>query len=63
MAIETSKFCVVKKKRLEKSQFNVECNVSCESEIDKVLSVCHTAQVENAEILKNLSWLGEERQS
>lgn len=51
MAIETNKFCVVKKKRLEKSQFNVECNIATEVEIDKILSVCHTAQVENAEIL------------
>ncbi len=51
MAIETNKFCVVKKKRLEKSQFNVECNVATEVEVDKILSVCHTAEVENAEIL------------
>lgn len=54
MAFETNKFTVVKKKRLEKSQFNVECNLSCEVEIDKILSVCHTAQVENAEILNGV---------
>lgn len=55
MAIETSKFCVVKKKRLEKSQFNVECNVACGVEIDKILSVCHSAEVENAEILNGMA--------
>ena len=27
MSFEMNKFTVVKKKRLEKSQFNVECNV------------------------------------
>ena len=54
MAIETNKFCVVKKKRLEKSQFNVECNVSCEVEIDKILSVCHTPQIESAEVLNGV---------
>lgn len=54
MAIEVNKFSVVKKKRLEKSQFNVECNVAAEVEIDKILSVCHTAQAENAEILNGV---------
>ncbi|MBQ7327441.1 MAG: DUF3794 domain-containing protein [Clostridia bacterium] len=51
MALETNKFNVARKKRLEKQQFGVECNVSTEIEIDKILSVCHSAQVENVEIL------------
>jgi len=51
MSFETNKFCVVKKKQLEKGTFNVECNIANESEIDKILSVCHTAQAENVEIL------------
>ena len=51
MAFETNKFSVVKKKRLEKSSFNVECNVPIEVELDKVLSVCHSAQAETVEIL------------
>ncbi len=51
MAFEINKFNVVKKKRLETSGFNVECNVATESEIDKILSVCHSATAENAEVL------------
>ncbi len=51
MALETNKFNVARKKRLEKQQFGVECNISTETEIDKILSVCHSAQVENVEIL------------
>ncbi len=54
MSFEMNKFTVVKKKRLEKSQFNVECNVAVEVEIDKILSVCHTAQVDSAEILNGV---------
>ena len=54
MSFETNKFRVVKKKRLEKSQFNVECNIETNVEIDKILSVCHTAQAENAEILNGI---------
>lgn len=54
MAFETNKFFVVKKKRLEKSTFVVECNVANEVEIDKILSVCHTATVENAEVLNGV---------
>ena len=54
MSFETNKFRVVKKKRLEKSQFNVECNIETNVEIDKILSVCHTAQAENAEILNGV---------
>lgn len=54
MAVETNKFSVVKKKRLDKSQFNVECNVACDVEIDKILSVCHSAQAESAEILNGV---------
>ncbi len=55
MSFEMNKFTVVKKKRLEKSQFNVECNVDANAEIDKILSVCHNAQVENAEILNGVA--------
>lgn len=51
MSFEMNKFNVVKKKRLEKSQFNVECNVSTETEVDKILSVCHSAEVDSSEIL------------
>lgn len=49
-----NKFNVVKKKRLDKGSFNVECNVETNVEIDKILSVCHTAQAENAEILNGV---------
>ena len=51
MTLETNKFNVARKKRLEKQQFNVECNVPTEIEIDKILSICHSAEVENVEIL------------
>ena len=51
MSFETNKFSVVKKKRLEKSTFSVECNVQSDVEIDKILSVCHTATADTAEIL------------
>ncbi len=54
MSFEKNKFKVVRKHRLEKSQFNVECNLQTEVEIDKVLSVCHTASVENAEVLNGM---------
>ena len=54
MAFETNKFNVVKKKRLEKSTFGVECNVECNVEIEKILSVCHTAQATDAEILNGV---------
>jgi len=55
MSFEMNRFTVVKKKRLEKSQFNVECNIDANAEIDKILSVCHNAQVENAEILNGVA--------
>ncbi len=54
MAFETNKFTVVKKKRLEKSTFNVECNVETNAEIDKILSVCHSAMQDTAEILNGV---------
>lgn len=55
MSFEMNRFTVVKKKRLEKSQFNVECNIDANAEVDKILSVCHNAQVENAEILNGVA--------
>jgi len=58
MSFEMNKFTVVKKKRLEKSQFNVECNIDAGVEIGKILSVCHNAQVENAEILNGVANFG-----
>lgn len=54
MSFEMNKFKVVKKKRLEKSEFNVECNVETGVEIEKILSVCHTATAESAEILNGV---------
>lgn len=54
MAFETNKFSVVRKKRLEKSVFNVECNIENEVEIDKILSVCHSAQADSIEILNGV---------
>ncbi|MBP3431518.1 MAG: DUF3794 domain-containing protein [Clostridia bacterium] len=54
MSFETNKFNVVKKKKLEKSTFNVECNVENSVEIDKILSVCHTSQADSAEILNGV---------
>ena len=51
MAFETNKFSVIKKKRLERSQFSVECTLDANADIEKILSVCHTANVENAEVL------------
>lgn len=51
MSFETKKFNVVKKKNLEKSTFNVECNIETNCEISKILSVCHTAQADSVEIL------------
>ena len=54
MSFEKNKFQVVKKKRLPKSEFNVECNITADAEIAKIFSVCHSAQVENAEILNGV---------
>lgn len=54
MSFETNNFTVVKKKRLERGQFSVECNVASDCEIDKILSVCHTAQTENVEVLNGV---------
>ena len=49
-----NKFGVVKKKRLEKSQFNVECNIDVGAEIDKILSIKHIVELENVEILSGV---------
>jgi len=54
MSLETNKFNVVKKKRLEGAQFNVECNIVADAHVDKVLSVCHTAEAESAEVLNGV---------
>ena len=54
MSLETNKFNVVKKKLLERSQFNVECNIVADAHVDKVLSVCHTAETESAEVLNGV---------
>ena len=54
MSFEKNKFQVVKKRRLPKSEFNVECNIGADAEITKIFSVCHSAQVENAEILNGV---------
>ena len=50
MSFEKNSFKVVKKRRLQKSEFNVECNVPVEGEINKIFSVCHTVMVENVEV-------------
>lgn len=54
MGFETNKFDVSKKIRLEKTTFNVECNLETNVEIDKILSVCHTAEPENIEVLNGV---------
>ena len=54
MSFEKNKFQVVKKKRLPKSEFNVECNIPLENEIGKIFSVCHSAQAENAEVINGV---------
>lgn len=54
MSFETNKFQVVKKKRLQKSEFNVECNVPLNCEIEKIFSVCHNAKADNAEVLNGI---------
>ena len=51
MSFEKNSFKVVKKTRLQKSEFNVECNVPVEGEISKIFSACHTVEVENVEVL------------
>ena len=50
MSFEKNSFKVVKKRRLQKSEFNVECNIPVEGEINKIFSVCHTVMVENVEV-------------
>ncbi len=54
MAFETRKFNVVKKKKLEKSTFAVECNIENNIEIEKILSVCHSAMADSAEVLNGV---------
>ena len=54
MSFEKNSFKVVKKKRLQKSEFNVECNIPVDGEINKIFSVCHTAMVENLEVLSGV---------
>ena len=51
MSFEKNSFKVVKKTRLQKSEFNVECNVPVEGEISKIFSACHMVEVENVEVL------------
>ncbi len=55
MAFETNKFEVSKKKRLEKNTFVVECNIETNVEINKILSVCHSAQPDNVEVLNEVA--------
>ena len=54
MSFETNKLNVVKKERLEKSDFVVECNIEANAEINKVFSVAHSAQIENVEVLNGV---------
>ena len=51
MAFETNKFNVVKKKRLGKTQFNVECAIETNADVAKVLSVKYDAKADNIEVL------------
>ena len=48
--MEKNTFRVVKKKRVERSDFNVECNIAVDGEVGKIFSVCHSACVENVEV-------------
>lgn len=50
MSFDKNSFKVVKKRRLPKSEFSVECNISVEEEISKIFSVCHSVEVENVEV-------------
>lgn len=54
MALQTNKFSVVRKKRLDNVTFNVECNIESGSEIDKILSVTHSACATDAEVLNGV---------
>lgn len=51
MSFEMKNFNVVRKKRLDKSDFSVECNVELNGEVEKILSVSTCAQVDNQEVL------------
>ena len=50
MSFEMNKFDVVKKKQLEKSQFEVECNVDANAEVSKILAINHSVQVEKIDV-------------
>ena len=50
MSFEMNKFDVVKKKQLEKSQFEVECNIDANADVTKILAINHAAQVEKIEV-------------
>lgn len=50
MSFEKNSFKVVKKRRLPKTEFYVECNIPVDGEINKIFSVCHSAEVENVEV-------------
>lgn len=51
MSFETNKFGVVRKKRLNKTDFSVECNVELNADVEKILSVAAHAEVESFEVL------------
>lgn len=54
MSFETNKFSVVRKKKLDEAQFNVECNIDVGMEVDKILSVCHTATIEDTDVMNGI---------
>lgn len=59
MAFESNNFNVVKKAKLTKGEFNVECNVSLGAPIQKVLSVSTEACVLSSEVLNgNINYAG-----
>lgn len=51
MTFESNNFNVVKKSRLPKSEFNVECNISVSSPASKILTVSAVASVNSSEVL------------
>lgn len=51
MAFEANNFNVVRKTKLTRSEFNVECNISVSSPASKILSVSTQASVTNSEVI------------
>ena len=54
MAFESNDFYVAKKTRLQKKQFNVDCNIPVEGDVSKIFNISSEVLIQDKEILDGL---------